>query len=190
MLAVEVGSSERVGDSVEGNGDVRNFQRREVRKNTISASARFRSWLAGFDGPYQRTEAIRELLKALLPACSEYQVGEQDGILSAQERALSPLCVGDTIIIVADRMSLALARAAKLVRVSYLTPLILLDARHQTDQCGNTYRNKPDFEVLDLEQFVVAVTYKRAWQAQEAIDDIVTAVIGKCRLPSTINDSD
>ena len=159
----------------------------ESREAVHSVTAQIRSWLAGCRDPADRGRRARELLMAVIPTATEYSFRAECDCLSAEEDAPAALRIADTVMVGADRISLALSELCERLRACGLRPLVLLYAPPRSSHDGTTPIREfgRDFELLDLEQFVATVIFRRAWKTPEGSEEMLADIIGTCGLRTT-----
>lgn len=152
----------------------------------LSVAAQIRAWLCEASGYAERRQQIWKLLRRLVPTAVEHAFDAERWCLSAEEDAAVALRVGNTAIIVADRVSLAVSDVCERIQTRNLQPLVILDAPLGCcPRRGANPETNSDFEVLDLEQFAATVLLKRAWLMPERAQETLADIIAGCGLRTT-----
>lgn len=174
----------RTGGPVARDGCLSGSERQEGGDVRLSVAAQIRTWLCGASCCTERRQRIRELLRRLVPMAVEYAFDAEGRFLSSEEDVAAALRVGNTVLIIAERISLALSDVCERIRTRSLYPLVILDAPLGSCRLGGgaSPETNSDFEVLDLEQFAATVFLKRAWQMPERTQETLADIIAGCGL--------
>ncbi len=177
---VHMKGEDHVMDTICWPAHVRDLHRQEAGKVELSIAAQIDLWLGESRSHGEWRRRTKELLKTLIPTVSEYCCDGGFTGLAAEGEGPVALRNAETVMIVADEISSALSVACERIRGRGLHPLILLagPAAACHPSRANTCEAELPFDVLDLNQFVATMAFKRAWQLPKREEEMLADIIG------------